>query len=486
MDEHKDAKYNVDEKAQLDEISLTVKPAENIDHLFGSTGELVEGGHQDSGLNQKAEQKVNEKEEIGRRSRGRGVNQKSELMRLCEDFLHKFGHIDSDGESAPILLNVAAAQCHVPRRRLYDVINVLEAVNVVRRMARLQYEFKGYDHLPELFIKLATARANPGSDDHLIEKTQTASSKRAANSLYVLSRKLLREMLLSDGVLPLSTAAAALLGPGVDLAEGGKGRSQTQITVERRLYDIGSIFCTIGIMSKVQLADRQPAFQWTYGWKPGDTHLPPVLDAQLRALEPAPVLPILSAEAYQAVKPKPHPKRKRPNDSNDTASAPAHPEINTNPQQYMPMAGWNPHLGPSSMTPLDPSEIEKLAANAMFHPGFLGHMSIPNLQAACFPMLGPDQKFEEQLGALDPAAIAAILAGQGFDPSAQFPSSGQDANQHEHEIMKMMQMLPLMMQLPPGMPPYPMPDQNQQPPHDTAAAGHKQVEGDDDEIDIVK
>lgn len=482
MDHQKRVKYNIDEKAQLDEISLTVKPAENIDHLFGSKGDLVQGDETECDLQIKAEQNAIGKEDISRRSRGRGSNQKSELMRLCEDFLYKFGHINSEGKSAPIFLNFAAAQCHVPRRRLYDVINVLEAVNVVRRMARLQYEFKGYDHLPELFIKLATARANPGSDDHLIEKTQTASSKRAANSLYVLSRKLLREMLLSDGVLTLSTAAAALLDPGIAAAEGGKNRSQTQITVERRLYDIGSIFCTIGIMTKVQLADRQPAFQWTYGWKPGDAHMPPVLDAQLRALEPAPLLPELTAEAYQAVKPKPHPKRKRRKESNNSEQ----PEmnINVNHPQYMPMAGWNPHLGPASIPPLDPSEVDKLTANAMFHPGFLGHMSIPNLQAACFPMLGPDQKFDD-LGPLDPATIAAILAGQGFDTSPQFPPPGQEINHHEHEIMKMMQMLPLMMQLPPGMPPYPMPDQPQQPSHG-AAAGHRQVEGNEDEIDIGK
>jgi hypothetical protein len=481
MDDKKALSYKEDERAQLEEISLTVKPAGNIDDLFGSKGDLLEGGQADAqDLHMKDEQKPGEKPDVSVRSRGRSMSQKSELMRLCEDFLHKFGHIDSEGKSAPIFLNVAAAQCHVPRRRLYDVINVLEAVNVVRRMARLQYEFKGYEHLPELFVKLASATPNPGSDDHLIEKTQTASSKRAANSLYVLSRKLLREMLLSDGILRLTTAAAALLGPGVEIAEAGKNRSQTQITVERRLYDIGSIFCTIGILAKVHLADRQPAFEWTYGWKPGDTHLPPVLDAQLRALEPPPVLPELTAEAYQAVKPKPHTKRKRPKESND-----GHPEVNVNmnSQQYMPMAGWNPHLGPASMPPLDPSEIEKLTANALFHPSLLGHMSIPNLQAACFPMLGPDQKFED-LSAVDPAALAAILAGQGLDPSGPFPPPGQDINQHEHEIMKMMQMLPLMMQLPPGMPPYPMPDQAQQP-HD-AVAGQKQVEDDDDEIDIVK
>ena len=54
---------------------------------------------------------------------------KSELMLLCEKFQARFGDSSAHGSSL-ILLNEAAIELSVPRRRLYDIINVLEAVEV--------------------------------------------------------------------------------------------------------------------------------------------------------------------------------------------------------------------------------------------------------------------------------------------------------------------------------------------------------------------
>lgn len=55
---------------------------------------------------------------------------KSELMMLCDRFIRKFGRLGAGGEPAEIMLNNVAAQLGVPRRRLYDIINVMEAVEV--------------------------------------------------------------------------------------------------------------------------------------------------------------------------------------------------------------------------------------------------------------------------------------------------------------------------------------------------------------------
>ena len=50
-------------------------------------------------------------------------------MLLCEKFQARFG-APAAGTSSLILLNEAAIELSVPRRRLYDIINVLEAVEV--------------------------------------------------------------------------------------------------------------------------------------------------------------------------------------------------------------------------------------------------------------------------------------------------------------------------------------------------------------------
>lgn len=59
---------------------------------------------------------------------------KSELMLLCEKFQARFGAPPA-GTSSLILLNEAAIELSVPRRRLYDIINVLEAVEVKPALA---------------------------------------------------------------------------------------------------------------------------------------------------------------------------------------------------------------------------------------------------------------------------------------------------------------------------------------------------------------
>lgn len=55
---------------------------------------------------------------------------KSELMLLCERFQQRFGTPNADGRPQEIMLKSAVAQLGVSRRRLYDIINVLEAVEV--------------------------------------------------------------------------------------------------------------------------------------------------------------------------------------------------------------------------------------------------------------------------------------------------------------------------------------------------------------------
>ena len=55
-----------------------------------------------------------------------------------------------------------------------------------------------------------------------------------------------------QGPIPLADAAAALIGSDV----ASHKRPQAQITVERRLYDIGSILSSVGLIEKTYLGKR--------------------------------------------------------------------------------------------------------------------------------------------------------------------------------------------------------------------------------------
>jgi NADH:ubiquinone oxidoreductase subunit E len=58
------------------------------------------------------------------------VPAKSELTLLCERFQQQFGHLQPDGSPNSLMLNDVAEALGVPRRRLYDVINVFESIEV--------------------------------------------------------------------------------------------------------------------------------------------------------------------------------------------------------------------------------------------------------------------------------------------------------------------------------------------------------------------
>ena len=282
--------------------------------------------------------------------------QKSELTHLCERFQFQFGHLQPDGSPTLLMLNDVAEALGVPRRRLYDVINVFESIEVMKRVGKLMYEFCGYDHLPALLHQLASDEESGVPVEDRVRRAPTAattsasaqqqqnnaaaaaaaaavaaataaaaaqvpaaaaasdpttaaaavasaapaattaeeppSGRSTSHSLWVLSRRLVRMLLKNEGPIALTAAAAELVGPS-GVSDPSQHRSQTQITVERRLYDIGSILCSLGLVERVYIKKRQPAFEWVYGWRPGDAHQPPELAVATLARQPAPPLALI-------------------------------------------------------------------------------------------------------------------------------------------------------------------------------------------------
>ena len=322
--------------------------------------------------------------------------EKSALTVLCEDFLHKFGHVNSDGTPKEFFLNDVSAHCNVPRRRMYDVINVLEALGIVERTGKLQYTFKGYDGLPKILSDIIVSR-----DDGEKQPEQGSSSEtKETSALATLTRKLIRVILFNGGEILLSQCAANLLGPGVVAETVKKKRSQHQITTERRLYDIGSILISIGLLEKLIVNKRQPAFKWIYGWMPGDEHEPPVLEAAKKALEPPPELPALTEEQIMKS------SRKRNNKKEESSKRKA-PKLEHGPISFPPAF---PLLQPS----LDDESLSKM----LLHPAMFNTLQMPMLQPQFTGMMDP----QDSLAGLDPAVLSALLAAQqNFDFSSQQP-----------------------------------------------------------------
>ena len=385
---------------------------ENTDERELPTTTIVEGRNEETcAALAEASGKVETGDKVQPVWEGGRKKEKSALCLLCEDFLFKFGHMNEDGSPSVFQLHHAAGHCGVPRRRMYDVINVLEAVGVVQRTAKLKYVFKGYAKLPEI----------------LKDIVETADIETEDKSVGHLTRKMICVLLKRGGMMATGEMAAKLIGPDVAPQRIKKERSQRQITIERRLYDIASILTSIGLLERVLADKRVPTIIWTYGWSPGDDHDPPVLAVAKMALEPAPTLEPLSEEQIEKS------TRKRKATTLEKTS---------------------------QKNPLDPQDVvgnsfideEKFSKMLHTNPNAIMHPFPAGQPAGALPGM---QDSQDPLAALDPSALAALLAAQqNMQPSsAQQASSGMMTGEIPQEIVMQFQkyglLYPYMMQYPP-------------------------------------
>lgn len=232
---------------------------------------------------------------------------------LCVNFLNHYTQEQLDS----ISLDEAALRLGVERRRIYDIVNVLESVGVLVRKAKNRYTWKGYEGIPKALEKLREAALNGdvlkgvknlsdlseikmnnvrvclASDDEEEEHSSNENScplenakrqgKRPLNksspvsvlmgtskgspakskadcrrekSLGLLTQKFVQLFLVTQAqVVSLEDAARLLLG---ECKESAKLKTKV-----RRLYDIANILSSLSLIEKTHNTEnRKPAFKW--------------------------------------------------------------------------------------------------------------------------------------------------------------------------------------------------------------------------------
>ncbi|XP_039141358.1 E2F transcription factor-like E2FF isoform X2 [Dioscorea cayenensis subsp. rotundata] len=217
---------------------------------------------------------------------------------LCSNFVKLY---DREGVDT-VGLDDAARQLGVERRRIYDIVNVLESVGILAKVGKNRYSWIGFSGIPDTLheLKEEALREMPGSavdlaslepeglDDvgdqnpkssqkflgsksleSLEEKkasltpsccttSSSITSKSVTNdnkkekSLGQLTQNFVKLFLISNAdTISLDEAAKMLLGDGNNAAK------------VRRLYDIANVLSSVNLIEKTQQPEnKKPAFRW--------------------------------------------------------------------------------------------------------------------------------------------------------------------------------------------------------------------------------
>ncbi|TYI08847.1 hypothetical protein ES332_A09G030500v1 [Gossypium tomentosum] len=169
---------------------------------------------------------------------------------LCSNFLALYNH-DS---VQTIGLDDAASKLGVERRRIYDVVNILESIGVVARKGKNQYLWKGFEEIPKALEKLKEEALKQNFCFSDCSKSlRVLDENESADSSYVKNEG-------QDNLSESSKRTAiALLG---DVHNSTAVRTKV-----RRLYDIANVFSSMNLIEKTHHPEsRKPAFRWL-GWR---------------------------------------------------------------------------------------------------------------------------------------------------------------------------------------------------------------------------
>lgn len=226
------------------------------------------------------------------------------LSVLCQSFMELYRNAPpcTEGQDNGAIIEICELSTHldVKRRRIYDIINIMEALNIVSRMKKNTYRWHGSKNLPQFFARIQQQGFAEKAARETGDKSYDDDEK--IKGMAATCQKLIQHFLVTGYVeLSLTDAAEAVLGPlpeqqqdaplvavnkqlrGLteDEKEMNTAAQKAMKTKIRRMYDIANVLQSLGIIRKENVGSTsvraKPSFRWVYGVSPQNMHhhLPP-------------------------------------------------------------------------------------------------------------------------------------------------------------------------------------------------------------------
>uniref|UniRef100_UPI0037E7DBF9 transcription factor E2F8 n=1 Tax=Semicossyphus pulcher TaxID=241346 RepID=UPI0037E7DBF9 len=238
---------------------------------------------------------------------------------LCHKFLARYPDYPNPAVNNDICLDDVATELNVERRRIYDIMNVLESLHMVSRSAKNRYAWHGRTKLAQTLAILKQVGEDHKYGQQMqqirqrlldrefdfdgeekeneevvdmesgeqgqkelffvelpgVEFKAASVNSRKDKSLRVMSQKFVMLFLVSNPrVVSLDVAAKILIGEDQG-ADQDKNKFKTKV---RRLYDIANVLRSLKLIEKVHVTEergRKPAFEWV-----GPEEFPQVKDLE--------------------------------------------------------------------------------------------------------------------------------------------------------------------------------------------------------------
>jgi hypothetical protein len=176
----------------------------------------------------------------------------SSLRKICSAILNKY----LPYENEEICLKNLANELRTERRRVYDIVNILEAFDILTKKAKNLYLWKGLEEFRRKLVSLGWGVAWTANPKLFNFENKPVKSKK--KMLTYMSLKVLR--FLGQQTQPIS------FGEIVRLCLCGESQkdyaSEKRASTTRRLYDIVNVLNALGLISKVYDDQHKKFYRW--------------------------------------------------------------------------------------------------------------------------------------------------------------------------------------------------------------------------------